>query len=84
MKPGADTAAQGQQFRRAEPIGQPSVAAQDGKQEAFRVEAGALEQSQFGQASRRDFLRLVDEQDGARQRGVTVSFPSRRKALKLP
>jgi hypothetical protein len=35
VKSGADTAAQGQQFRCAEPIRQTSVSAQDGKQEAI-------------------------------------------------
>jgi len=67
-KSGSDAASQGQQLWRPEHVRQAAISTEDSKEKAFRVEADALEQSQFGQADRGDFLCFVDEQYRSQQR----------------
>ena len=69
-------AGEGEELIGSQAFEEPSVAGEyDGEQDV-RVEPGGTQQAQLGENGRQHLLRLVDDQDRPRQRGVNVGLPA--------
>ena len=55
---------------------EPTVAGEYDREQDVRVEPGGTQQAQLGENGRQHLLRLVDDQDRPRQRGVDVGLPA--------
>ena len=71
----ADAAGQGHQVWTVQLADQAVVPGQNDGEDGARVQIGAGEQAQFREDRRGHFLGLIDEQDGAQQRGLNVVVP---------
>ena len=63
----ANAAAEGEELRGAEALGEAEVAGEDDAEELLGVEVLAGEDAEFAEDGGERFLRLVDDEDGARE-----------------
>ena len=77
----AHAAGEGEELIGSQAFEEPSVAGEYDREQDVQVEPGGAQQAQLGQNGRQHLLRLVDDQDRPRQRGVDVGLPAPRSAL---